>query len=298
MQKRRQTLAVDELVGQGVVAEYIDGYGQHFAFEARGSPVDDDIEMLTGEIVITAAPHVAARRVIAGQRAGFRRRTIGNHQYVRLLLDEWQQRAAHGAARAHQQNAPSTHRTSEIFLDIVDEPDAIEVLGVNSMAVELQCIDRAREPRTLAQVGRHLACIELEWSGDIESAAPFGAELLGDPPEAVERRLELRIFDVLPGFLRERCVNQRRLRMHHRIADHRIAISHAVSIPLSKSGGCLIGRRHCCAQREQVAVDAESGNRSANDLREHRQMPEFFARMHVRHVAFDNRHVEDRERIA
>jgi hypothetical protein len=52
------------------------------------------------------------------------------------------------------------------------------------------------------------------------------------------------------------------------------------------------------AQREQVAVHAETGDLALNDLGEHRVVPERLARVDVRHVQLDDRAGQDRQRIS
>src|SRR4029077_15991232 len=53
-----------------------------------------------------------------------------------------------------------------------------------------------------------------------------------------------------------------------------------------------------CAQAEEIAVHAEAADLALHHLGEHRVAAEFLARVDVRHVHFDHRHLEDGERVA
>ncbi len=70
-------------------------------------------------------------------------------------------------------------------MNVVEETDTIEILNVDSLALELQAIRRTRELCPLLVIGRICERVELERRGDVDPASTCSAELidgLSKPP--------------------------------------------------------------------------------------------------------------------
>src|SRR5439155_22504491 len=109
------------------------------------------------------------------------------------------------------------------------QADAVGVVAADVPA-EDEGIHRLRGSRSR----RDLAAIAkgglLERQRHVEATAAGGAKFVDGALEAIERRRDTLVGDVLAGGLREARMDGRRLRMGHRVSDDRVTLGHGAAI--------------------------------------------------------------------
>ncbi len=130
------------------------------------------------------------------------------------------------SAGAQHEDVPTRERIAEIALDVLCQPDAVEILGMGPFAPEFHCVDGSREPRALGEIGRVCAGVKLEGHGDVEPASSVAAELIHPGCKLPERSLDRDIREILPRRFREHPMDQRRLAVVDRIADDGEEVGH------------------------------------------------------------------------
>ena len=166
------------------------------------------------------------------QRACFGRGAIGDHQALRLRTEQRTDDALCRAARSHQQHAPARDRASEVDGDVAQQADAVGVVAAHAARVECQGIHDPCRTRPFAErVPAILKSLLLERQSNVCAAPAGGAERVHGARKTIERRLKLRVFDILPCLAGELGVEPRRLRVGDGVADHRVAIHHALLGP-------------------------------------------------------------------
>jgi len=202
-QERCQPLRVAKLIGEAAGSEGGRCHRRQLAAQARRRGVDHDVEDLVAKIGVAAGDEVGVLRKLLAERQGLGHRAVGDDQQRGALFEQGQGGAARGATGSHQEDPAPGKQETEIALDVVDETDAVEVLGPDACAIERQRVGRAGNPCALAYLGRVRVGFELERRGDVEAAAAGGAERVDGGVEAVERRLDRLVGQILPRRARE-----------------------------------------------------------------------------------------------
>ena len=89
-------------------------------------------------------------------------------------------------------------RDAEVALDVVDEANAVEVVGDDAVAVELQRVRRAGELGALQAVRSRISkASQLERRGDVHAASALRRGTRDGVGEAVERSFDRDVFEIL-----------------------------------------------------------------------------------------------------
>ncbi len=143
------------------------------------------------------------------------------------MLEERQQRAAHGAPGAQYQHALARKRAVEVGDDIAYQAHAVEVFGIDPIAVELHGVDGAGHARALRQVGGVGEGVQLERRGDIQAAAAAGAKCIDGAGELAQFAQNRRVLDLLADGLGKHALDQRRFGVPDGVADNGVFLDHA-----------------------------------------------------------------------
>ncbi|OIQ73554.1 hypothetical protein GALL_448060 [mine drainage metagenome] len=142
----------------------------------------------------------------------------------RAGVDQRAQHARRSAARAQQQNTLATQADPGVLLDIVNQADAVGVVGQDLPVLEAQDVAGLRQQAALAGLAGQRCCIKFEGDGDVAAAAAFVHEDLHAMGQVVQRYQPLGVDQGLPGQLGKAGVNPGRLAVGNRIAHDAIQI--------------------------------------------------------------------------
>src|ERR1700681_1738090 len=95
--------------------------------------------------------------------------------------------------------------------------------------------------------------LEFEWGGNIDPPSSRGTKGLDTGTERVEWSLDLAVVDVLAGVPRERHVDQRRLCVAQRVAEHGVAIGH-IGSPMRATTTMRVGPLTVISMRRLLGI--------------------------------------------
>ena len=220
--------AVHHVAGQGAGLQHAGRHRNRCAAHAGGGGVDHHVEC--------AADRRSSRRferhvVLRGQRR------MPMHQRGLGPACGWPprcgaarprqrpQHAGRGAARAQQQHVAAGKRDAGVARDVVDQADAVGVVGKDFVAVEAQHVAGLASCGARRQLRGQRRRLELEGHGDVAALAALG-------PEGAARRRRsrragsaaCRIAGRWPVSCGEARVDPRRLAVFHRVAHDAVKV--------------------------------------------------------------------------
>jgi hypothetical protein len=183
------------------------------AAQAAGRGIDHHVEGIV-HFVQTARgeidpPLAGEGRVSLDQAGCLGTGAIGHHDAARPRFDERAQDAGRSASGADQQQVPARQVHTSVARDVIDQADAVGVVGGDFRAVELQHVAGLRQPRSGGEVRGQRRRLELERHGDVAAPAALGAKGRDGAREAVQRDQPLVVAQVLAGEFGEAGVDPR-----------------------------------------------------------------------------------------
>jgi hypothetical protein len=167
---------------------------------------------------------------IAGQLVRLAGSPVGDHQLRRPLLGNRQNRSPGGAARAANEHPFACQGLAQVALNVIDQADAVEIVGPDAIVLKLQGIRGARLASAIKGIGGQFICLQLERQRDIHPQPTLRAERLHSGREAVQRRFDGGVGDVLACCGREQTVDQGRLAVGDGVAKNGVAVGHEIGI--------------------------------------------------------------------
>ena len=238
--------AVHHVVTPAVTDQHVFGQRRHFAVQAGGAGVDDEVEVQSGKIFEARALDVAEGGEQCRQFVSAVGGAVGDDDLRRPLRQQRFQHAARRAAGTDEQHPLSLDAAAVIGADVAHQADAVRVAPHPcAVAVQQYGVDRAGQFRLRTAFGDQRPGLLFERHGDVESLAAGGEEIPYRLFKTAGVNLNGAVGDALPRLLREGGVDARRFGMGNGIAHHRIGIglgveveqgAHAVLILLSATG--------------------------------------------------------------
>ena len=173
-----------------------------------------------------ARDHPARVREQADDLFGAGERAVRHADACRIFRQQRGEHAARGAAGAENQDRLAGKGHVEVVHQVADDAGTVGVVAVPMAVAAAQRVDRAGELRAWRQHPRHGERLLLERHRDVAAAPTVARERLDRRLEAVERRQQPLVAQVLAGLRRERHVDLRRLRLRDRVADDGVAVRH------------------------------------------------------------------------
>ena len=149
---------------------------------------------------------------------------VDQHQPARPCRQQRPQRASTRAASANQQHIAASQQHAGIVLDVIDQSNAIGVVGVNRALVKHQRVGGLRQLRPVALAAGGLKSLELERHRDVAAACAVLHQLRQRGHKSVEWREPGLVIHGLPRQFGKTCMNLRRLAVGYRVAEHEIVI--------------------------------------------------------------------------
>ncbi len=242
--KRRIGHGIGQVVANGIRIEDGCRKWRNFAAETGRCGIDDQVKMLLAQLVKAAGGNTAQLGERRCDSPGFLYGTVRNQQVGGNILEQCRHNTPGGAAGAQNQYPGVFDGKTKVVGKIADQANSIGIVALHfAVFPHDDGVDGPSQPgssRENINVLRYLAFMR---NRDIEAPDAFTGKPLEGAFEVFRGDIEGLIADVLPGLPGKHLVDNGRLAVRNRVADYAIPVRHAVSSPLARGEGHIVGRR-------------------------------------------------------
>ena len=130
-------------------------------------------------------------------------RAVDHHHPARCGRQQGGQRAGCRTPRAHEQYIAASQADASIGLDVVDQAQAVGVVGMHAVGVKPQGVGGLRQlsPGALLRMRRRLAGLQLEGHGDVATACAIAHQVRQCGVKTVQWRQQAFVPQRVPGQL-------------------------------------------------------------------------------------------------